>query len=846
MSVTRLIRLDMARPARTLLRRIRTGIARARAAEPLEFEQIIVRYLVGLPITAYAVYSYLFEGVHQRVGLSVFILILCAWILGVLLLLHLAIRPERKIRRRAASIIGDAVAMSLLLGLGEKTAALFFPVYLWVILGNGFRYGIPYLYAAIAANFIGFVTMVLVTPYWREAWQFSAGLAAAIIVIPLYVAKLIRNLRHAMNVAEEASRAKTEFLSMMSHELRTPLTAILGLAHVSKVTAATANERFSAISTELAASRLLRMLDTILKFQRIESGAAEREDKAFDILELLNEVRAITEPLAQTKGLDFRIRFTGAIPGTLQSDPDHVQTIILNLVTNAVKYTIKGSVSLCVGMIGTGEDLRLRISIRDTGTGISQEAQLKIFDRFVRAQEHNTAAEPGVGLGLAMCRSLTELLGGRLDFESTPGVGSHFWAELPMVVLEDAPVQDAEASPMAPILLIGGAASDEVVEAVGATAITEADALRRIAQADGDLAGLVLVADADLVPATRTAIADVMSKPGQHPSLVLISKSPTAIPKLRPFATAVTGATGSGEIIPLLETVSRWHRYISKDFGEGAPETVPLMRRLTVLLADDNELNRQVVRRMLELDGHDVVLASTGDEALQQLLDGGVDVALIDVNMPGMSGIDVSRAYKTGLGSTSLTPLLALTADISEQTRKECLAAGMVDVLPKPLGSDQLRESLRRHVPGAGGAEERSASAIPAARPEHRSSRMQIDERRIAALRDLFGEEGVRDHFLSSFERDLVSSLARLRHAAESGRPQLVRDAIHAIKSSASTAGAQQILDDVNRFQREGVLSEIPDLEARIEDAFGRYCMAAFGERRKLPTGFAERSASVG
>ena len=281
------------------------AIARARRAEPLDFDQIVVRFAVGFVITTYAAVSHILEDPDAKSAAVIVALLVGAWVLGGAFLAHLALWPHRRLERRTASICTDAVALSLLIGFGERSAAMFFPVYLWVTLGNGFRFGIGYMYGAIAANAGCFVVMAVLTPYWREAWQFSAGLALAIVAIPFYVAKLIRNLRAAMNEAEAASRAKTEFLSMMSHELRTPLNAILGLAQLSKITATSTKERFSAVSTELAAGRLLRMVDAILNFQRIESGAAERRDRRFDILEMLAEVKAIIEPLARQKAWSF-------------------------------------------------------------------------------------------------------------------------------------------------------------------------------------------------------------------------------------------------------------------------------------------------------------------------------------------------------------------------------------------------------------------------------------------------------------------------------------------------------------------------------------------------------------
>ncbi len=844
------MRLLRAIPAGSVLRakRLFGGLAdrlvRAKRAEPLEFEQILIRYLLGAIITVYAVFSYAFESLHARTGLLIAMLLVCAWGSGLAFLIHLMCWPTRRVERRLASIIADAVALSLLLGYGEKSAAMFFPVYLWVILGNGFRYGVRYLYAAIAANLVAFLTIVLAGSYWREAWQFSSGLAIAIVIVPIYAAKLIRNLHDAMNEAEAASRAKTEFLSMMSHELRTPLTAILGLAHVSKVTAASARERFGAVSTELAAGRLLRMLDAILKFQRIEAGAVEREDKPFDMLQILDEARAITEPLAQQKGLAFLIRFTSGIPPVLRSDADHIQTIILNLVTNAVKYTAKGQVTLEIGMVRSAATPTLRIGVQDTGAGIPAEAQPRIFERFVRAQEHNASAESGVGLGLSTCKLLTELLGGRLGFESVAGRGSLFWAELP-VVIEGARADDTQeqGTELAPVLSVGGAVPATGAEPFGVTELSAAELQRRLTQGNSALADTVVAAESGaLTGELHAALAERMAGHGARPALVLIG-TVEAAGELRPVATAPASLSKSDRV-GLIATVARWHRRIAEEFQPAVPEVAPLVRRMTILVADDNELNRQVVRRMLELDHHEVLLAETGDEALQQLLDGSAELALLDVNMPGLSGIEACKAYKSGLGSGALIPVVALTADISEQTRQDCLQAGMADVLRKPVSLEQLRALIGSHEARATSADALATSGGRDRREAAPVSPSVGDERRIDALRDLFGEAGMREQFLPGFERDLVSSLETLRQAVEERRVQLIGQALHAIKSSASTAGARQICDEVDRYQAKGTAGELLAFERRIRAAFQDYCVKAFGMKRELPTGDIDRIAA--
>jgi two-component system sensor histidine kinase RpfC len=361
------------------------------------------------------------------------LLIAAGWVFAFTLLLHLTLWPKRTHERHCLSICGDALVLAGFLHFGGEATALFFPIALWVTLGNGFRFGLPYMYGAMVTQNVCFAVMALNTPFWREAWYFTGGVLVANIAIPIYVAKLIRNLRQAMDDAKAANKAKSDFLSLISHELRTPLNAILGLAQLGKLTAESVQEQNNATTTELAAGRLLRTVDSILNFQRIENGQSQIMEQAFDPLKMLNEVKAIIEPLALQKNLGFHIRFLTPLPNGVTSGADHIQTIILNLVTNAIKYTQEGNVWLEVGIQGAGQDAVLRINIRDTGTGIAPEAQSRIFDRFVRAVDHNTSEESGVGLGLSVCKSLVVLLGGTIGCESIPGKGSLFWAEIPVI-----------------------------------------------------------------------------------------------------------------------------------------------------------------------------------------------------------------------------------------------------------------------------------------------------------------------------------------------------------------------------------------------------------------------------
>jgi CheY-like chemotaxis protein/HPt (histidine-containing phosphotransfer) domain-containing protein len=597
------------------------------------------------------------------------------------------------------------------------------------------------------------------------------------------------------------------------------------------MTATSAKERFSAISTELAAGRLVRMVDTILKFQRIESGTAERIDRDFDILDDLDEVRAIIEPLARQKSLQCHIRFSSGLPARLRSDPDHIQTIILNLMANAVKYTRQGEVSLEIGMVGVDDGQRLRIAVRDTGEGIAPEDQVKIFDRFVRGQDHAVSSEPGVGLGLSTCKSLAELHGGAIGCESQPGKGSLFWAELP-VASADPAAAPAQPAP-APVLWVGPPTPPDAIAGLAGRTLDAGEIVRLVASDKAALAAYVVAADAgSLTPELRAALTEALQG-GRRPSLVLAEVRRGEADALDRLATASAYGATDGGMAALIATVARWHRRLASPLEDQPPAdaAAPANRPLAILVADDNALNREVTRRMLEVDGHTVTLAETGEEALRVLLDGDVEIALLDISMPGMSGIDVCRSYRTCLGGARPIPVIGVTAAIGEELRRNCLEAGMADVLGRPVTIEQLRAAIARYRQMDGGP---PASQPP---PDEAGGADDavVDVQRMQLLKDLFGEEKLHAQFLPSFKRDLGAGIERLRGAVREEAPDLIRDAIHAIKSSASTAGAKEVLAIALDFQIEAGEAEIDAFETKIEAAYDKYCTRLDGEDMSEP-----------
>ena len=769
-------------------RQIHAALSRAFRSEPLEFSQILTRYGVGVIITIYIILSPVLERHESSSSTASLSLVMAvAWVMAFGLLVHLAIYPERRIARRTVSICLDAVVVSLLIHYGERSAAIFFPVYLWVILGNGFRFGILFMYLSMAANGITFIIMVFSTPYWRQEWQFSAGLLVALIAIPIYTSSLIIKLRSSTNQARAASRAKSAFLSMISHELRTPLNAILGLAQVSKATATSAHERENAAFTEIAANRLTRMLDTILKFQAVESGGGRAQEKYFDAIETLTEIDSIAAPLARKKKLRFSFRFRSALPKTLRSDPDIIQTIIINLATNAIKYTKSGFVVVEVALIGDGTTTKLRIDVHDSGPGIDPDSQARIFDQFVRAVPSGTEDEGGVGLGLSLCKSLIGLLGGEIGCQSAVGQGSTFWVEIPAGYVEGSRRLQSARDQQTSIVALG-------LDVPGDAAIRHEfrflDEGRNRSALAGEVSdpstNMVFIADPKRVaPADWSRFYHCLDSMPAPPPLIVVEPGARADSG---HLARVSGVVDSMSAISpeLIRTLVDWHhRHCSPS---AAPAEAPACASKVVLVADDNEMNREVAGKMLQLDGHTVLEAQTGDEALEKLLAHDIDVAILDVNMPEQDGIEVCKLYQATVARELRAVIVALTADISEETRNRCLAAGMSEVLHKPLALEELRALLART-----NTNDREAARISSPPPQAQEEALVFDAGRVRMLIEMFGLEAFSNKILPRFEREAREGIEQLNSNSAHLHPENIKQILHAIKSSARTIGALQL-----------------------------------------------------